>query len=269
MIVPAERELVSGLEFSVADHVATIRLVRPKRKNAFTLSMVDEWADHLRRAEADPDIRTVVVTGSGDAFCAGVDLGDYGNEKRTPYEEKMMLSARVHQVARAADELTKPYIAAVNGVAVGAGMDMSLMCDLRLAAESARFSEGYIRVGLVPGDGGCYYLPRIVGTATALRLLWTGDFIDAHEALRIGLVTAVYPDDQLEAATRALAARLAAQPPIAVQFIKRAVRQGERHDLRTSLDLISSHQAIVTSTEDSREAMAAFRERRAGSYVAR
>jgi enoyl-CoA hydratase/carnithine racemase len=260
---------VSGLEFSIADHVATIRLARPVRKNAFTLSMVDEWADHLRRVEADPDIRTVVVTGSGDAFCAGVDLDDYGSEQRTPYEEKMMLSTRVHQVARAADELTKPYIASVNGVAVGAGMDMSLMCDLRLAAASARFSEGYIRVGLVPGDGGCYYLPRVVGTATALRLLWTGDFVDADEALRIGLVTAVYPDDELEAATRALAARLAAQPPIAVQFIKRAVRQGERHDLRTSLDLISSYQAIVTSTEDSREAMAAFRERRAGSYVAR
>jgi enoyl-CoA hydratase/carnithine racemase len=257
------------LQYAVTGQVATIRLCRPERKNAFTLAMVDRWADCLRGAESDPDVRAVVVTGSGDSFCAGVDLGDYGSETRTPYGEKMLLSARVHQVARAADELTKPYIAAVNGAAVGAGMDMSLMCDLRFAARSARFCEGYIRVGLVPGDGGCYYLPRIVGTARALQLLWTGDFVDSDEALRIGLVSAVFPDAELDAGVHRVAARIAAQPPIAVQLIKRAVRQGERHDLRAALDLISSHQAIVTSTEDSREAMAAYTERRAGRFVGR
>ena len=257
------------IEYSVTRHVALIRLNRPEKKNAFTLAMVERWAALLREAEADSDVRAVLVTGAGEAFCAGVDLEDYAAQDHTPLGEKTLLTARVHQVARAADELSKPYLAAVNGVAVGAGMDMSLMCDIRFAAESARFSEGYVRIGVVPGDGGCYYLPRVVGPAAALRLLWTGDFVASDEALAIGLVTSVHPDEQLLRAAIAFAERLAAQPPIAVQLIKRAVRQGERHDLRTALDLISSHQAVVTSTADSREAMAAFRERRVAVFHGR
>ena len=261
---------MTDLEYSVSDHIAMIRLNRPERKNAFTLSMVDQWADSLCWAETDPDVRAVVVTGTGGAFCAGVDLDDFAERVRTPIGEKELLTNRIHEnSASAAEDLTKPYLAAVGGVAVGAGMDMSLMCDLRFAGESALFSEGYIKVGLVPGDGGCYYLPRVVGTSIALRLLWTGDFVDAEEALRIGLVLGVYPDNELLSATRAFAARLAAQPPIAIRLIKRAVKEGERHDLRTALDLISSHQAVVTATADSQEAMAAFREHRPGIYYGR
>ncbi|MDI2132406.1 enoyl-CoA hydratase/isomerase family protein [Yinghuangia seranimata] len=257
------------LDYHVADHIATITLNRPDRKNAFTMEVVDAWADALRSAQADPDVRVVVVTGAGDAFCSGVDLEAFAERERTPWAEKSLLTDRIHQVAFAAEALTKPYLAAVNGVAVGAGMDMALMADIRIAARSARFSEGYIRVGLVPGDGGCWYLPRIVGTATALRLLWTGDFVDADEALGMGLVSAVHDDADFAASVRAFAARLAAQPPVAVQLIKRAVREGERHDLRTALDLISSHQAVVTATQDSQEALAAFREKRPGTYTGR
>ncbi|WTW98353.1 enoyl-CoA hydratase-related protein [Streptomycetaceae bacterium NBC_01309] len=257
------------LDYRVADHIATITLNRPHRKNAFTMEVVDAWAGALRDAQADPDVRVVLLTGAGDAFCSGVDLDAFADRERTPLAEKQLLTDRIHQVAFAAEALTKPYIAAVNGVAVGAGMDMALMADIRIAARSARFSEGYIRVGLVPGDGGCWYLPKIVGTATALRLLWTGDFVDADEALGMGLVSAVHPDEEFPAVARAFAARLAAQPPIAIQLIKRAVREGERHDLRTALDLISSHQAVVTSTRDSAEALAAFREKRPGVYTGR
>ncbi len=260
---------MSDLEYSVTDHVATVLLNRPQRRNAFTLDMVDRWAGALGAAERDRDVRLVVLTGAGDAFCAGVDLDEFTGEQRTPLQEKLLLTDRVHRVAFAMEEMSKPVLAAVNGVAVGAGMDMSLMCDLRLAASSARFSEGYVRVGLVPGDGGCYYLPRIVGTATALRLLWTGDFVDAEEALRIGLVSDVFPDAQFREKVAAFAARLAGQPPVAVQMIKRAVRGAERQDLRTALDLISSHQAVVTSTADSREAMAAFREKRPALFEGR
>jgi len=260
---------MADLEYSVSDHVATILLNRPERKNAFTLEMTDEWAAALRRAEADPQVRAVVVTGAGDAFCAGVDLDVFNGRERTPLADKEFLTRRVHQVALAAEDLTKPYLAAIGGVAVGAGLDMALMCDLRFAAESARLSEGYINVGLVPGDGGCYYLPRIVGTATALRLLWTGEFVDAPEALRIGLVSGVYPDSELLGAVCGFAAKLAAKPPVAVQLIKRAVREGARHDLRTALDLISSHMAVVTATRDSQEAMAAFAERRTAIFEGR
>jgi enoyl-CoA hydratase/carnithine racemase len=202
------------------------------------------------------------VTGGGEAFCSGVDLDEFKAEQRGPLQEKQLLTEHVHEVAFAMEGMSKPVIAAVNGVAIGAGMDMSLMCDLRIAAASARFSEGYIRVGLVPGDGGCYYLPRIVGTANALRLLWTGEFIDAAEALRIGLVSAVYPDAEFRERVDDFAAELAQRPPTAVQFIKRAVRAAERQDLRGALDLISSHQAVVMATDDSKEAFAAFRQKR-------
>ncbi|MEU0934255.1 MULTISPECIES: enoyl-CoA hydratase-related protein [unclassified Embleya] len=256
----------TGLDYSLADHIATITLDRPHHKNAFTLEMVDAWAEALRRAEADPEVRVVVVTGAGGTFCSGVDLDAFAERERTPLAEQQLMS-RIHQVAFAAEALTKPYLAVVAGAAVGAGMDMALMADIRIAGESARFCEGYVRVGLVPGDGGCWYLPRIVGTATALRLLWTADFVEAPEALALGLVSAVHPDDRLRDEARRFALKLAARPPLAVQLIKRAVRAGERQDLRTALDLISSHQAVMTSTADSREAMDAFRTRRPGDYT--
>jgi enoyl-CoA hydratase/carnithine racemase len=156
----------------------------------------------------------------------------------------------------------KPIIAAVNGVAVGAGLDIALMCDLRFAASSARMSEGYIRVGLVPGEGGCYLLPRLVGPARALELLMTGRFVDAAEALAIGLVNRVYEDAELAAQAHAFAAELAGRSPIPLQIIKRSVYQAATSDLGSHLDAISSHMAIVQSTADYAEAQAAFREHR-------
>jgi enoyl-CoA hydratase/carnithine racemase len=140
---------------------------------------------------------------------------------------------------------------------------------MRIMARSARLSEGYVRVGLVPGDGGCYYLPRLVGTAKALELLLTGDFIDAEEAGRLGIANHVVDDADLADAVTTLARKIADGPPVAIRTIKRAVYQSARSDLRTALDLISSHMAVVTSTEDSAEALAAFREKRPGRFVGR
>ncbi|MDH6291273.1 enoyl-CoA hydratase/isomerase family protein [Rhodococcus opacus] len=253
---------MSDLQYSVDGAVATILLNRPHRKNAFTLEMVDEWAAALKSAAADDRVRVVVVTGAGDAFCSGVDLDAFKGETRGPLQEKELLTDRVHQVAHAMAALPKPVIAVVRGVAVGAGMDMSLMCDIRLAGRSARFSEGYIRVGLVPGDGGCYYLPRIIGVANALRLLWTGEFVDADRALALGLVSEVHDDESVLGEAYALAETIAARAPIAVEVIKRSVYQGLDQSLTSALDSISSHQAVVLSTQDSAEAFAAFTERR-------
>ncbi|MEE4496232.1 enoyl-CoA hydratase/isomerase family protein [Streptomyces sp. BE230] len=258
---------MADLEYSVRDHIATILLNRPRRKNAFTLDMVEQWADALVQAGEDPDVRVIVVTGAGDSFCSGVDLADFKGERRTPLEEKELLTRRVHRVALALERIDKPVIAAVAGPAVGAGMDMALLCDLRFVGRSARFSEGYIKVGLVPGDGGCWLLPRTVGTSTALRLLWTGDFVGAEDALRIGLADEVHDDEKLLDAVYAYAGRLAARPPVAIRMIKRAVRQGARTDLPTALDLISSHMAVVTATEDAQEAYAAFRDKRPGVFT--
>lgn len=260
---------MADIEYSVADHIATILLNRPASKNAFTLDMVSAWAGYLRAAQSDPDVRVVVLKGAGGAFCSGVDLAELAGRERTPLSQRTLLTDHIHPVAYAAHDLSKPYLAAVSGVAVGAGMDMSLMTDIRIAGESARFSEGYVRVGLVPGDGGCYYLPRIVGTAHALRLLCTGEFVDSAEALAIGLVSRVVPDHELDSAVTDLAATLAAQPPLAVQMIKRSIHAGQGQDLRSALDSIASHLAVVTSTADSAEALTAFTQRRPGSYTGR
>ncbi len=260
---------MATVHYEVADAIATITLDNPARKNAFTLEMIDDWADAVRAATDDDDVRVVVLTGAGDAFCSGIDLSVLQAVEDTPLARKRMLTHGVHKVARAVEALDKPLIASLNGVAVGAGLDMALMCDLRLMARSARLSEGYVKVGLVPGDGGAWFLPRLVGPAKALELLLTGDFVDADEALRIGMVNRVHEDDELQDRTRAFALQLAAMSPVAVAVIKRTVQQSASIDLRTSLDLISSHMAVVQSTSDYREAQAAFAEKRPGRFTGR
>jgi enoyl-CoA hydratase/carnithine racemase len=228
--------------------------------------MVGGLARALREAQDDPAVRALVVTGAGDAFCSGGDLGRRAKEGEgttpTPLQRKTRLQQGTQRVALAVEEFDKPLIAAVNGPAAGAGMDLALMCDLRFAARSARFSEAYVRVGLLPGNGGAYFLPRIVGTAAALELLWTGDFIDADAAHRIGLVSRVYEDGELLAETLAFAARLAGGPPIQQRLVKKLVYQSLRTDLRTSLELVSSHMAVVQSTGDYLEAIQAYKEKR-------
>ena len=257
------------LHYEVSEGIATITLDNPTRKNAFTLGMIDDWADALRAAADDDEVRVVVLTGVGDAFCSGIDLSVLQAVEDVPLARKRMLTHGVHKVARAVEALDKPLVCALNGVAVGAGLDMALMCDMRFMGRSARLSEGYIKVGLVPGDGGAWFLPRLVGPAKALELLLTGDFVEAEEALRIGMVNRVYDDAELQERTREFAAQLAAMSPVAVAVIKRTVQQSAAIDLRTSLDLISSHMAVVQSTDDYREAQTAFAERRPGRFTGR
>lgn len=256
---------MADIERTIEDGVATITLNRPHAANAFTLDMIDQWAEWLVEARTDDNVRALILTGAGRHFCAGGDFKVLDGEV-SAFERKARLTERIHRIPLALEDLDKPIIAAVNGAATGAGMDMALMCDLRFAGRSARFSEAYIRVGLVPGDGGAFYLPRVVGLPKALELLLTGDFVDAEEALRIGLVNKVFDDAQLLQETARFARRLAALPPINVRMIKRAVYRSIDSDLRTSLDLISSHMAVVQTTRDSREALDAFRAKRAPHF---
>ncbi len=260
---------MSDLDYAVDSDVATITLNRPAQRNAFTLEMVNQWADHLEAAARDDRVRAVVVTGAGGSFCSGVDLSALGGGQRSPLEEKRYLMGNVHRVALALERFDKPVIAAVDGPAVGAGMDLALLCDIRFASPAARFSESYIKVGLVPGNGGCWLLPRLVGRSTALRLLWSADFVDAATAARLGLVEYVVEDEPVLLHATAFARRVAAQPPVAVQTIKRAVRQGATQDLPTALDLISSHFAVITSMHDSHEAFEAFSQRRPAVFEGR
>jgi enoyl-CoA hydratase/carnithine racemase len=248
------------LEYYRENAVATILLNRPERMNAFTLEMIDAWGDALVQARDDPEVRVIVLRGQGQAFCAGVDLGRVSGEMgQGPLEMKELLRLRIQRIPLLVADLDKPIIACISGPAVGAGLDMALMCDLRLAGRSARLCESYINVGLVPGAGGLWYLPRIVGIAKAFELFITGEFVDAAEAHRIGLVNRVYDDDRLLEETYALAAKIAETTPFIVGMLKRALYQSLTTDLRTSLDLASSHMGIVRSTSDSREALSAIR----------
>jgi enoyl-CoA hydratase/carnithine racemase len=253
------------------DGVATITLNRPERLNAFTHEMIDLWVAALHDAQHNDSVNALVVTGAGRAFCSGGDVGGMNEDHRaamTGLDHKRWLEA-VHRVPLALEALDKPVIAALNGVAVGAGLDMALMCDLRYAAAGARFSEGYVKVGLIPGDGGTYFLPRLVGTARALELFWTGDFVTAEDAERIGLVNRVYAPEELLPQVYQLAARLAAGPNVAIRTIKRAVYQGMRMDLRSHLDMLSSHMGFIRQTADHREGARAFVEKRAPRFEGR
>jgi enoyl-CoA hydratase/carnithine racemase len=165
--------------------------------------------------------------------------------------------------------LDKPYIGAINGAAVGAGMDMASQCDIRIASEQARFGMSYARVGLIPGDGGCWYLPRIVGLAKALEMIWTTDVIDAQEAQRIGYVSKVVPADKLLEEANALARRIVDGPAVAIQLAKRLVYRGLDGTLLESLEQAAHAMAIVQSTEDAREGPRAFTESRSPKFTSR
>jgi enoyl-CoA hydratase/carnithine racemase len=257
------------LLYEVKDRIATLTLNRPDKMNAFTGPMIDRWAWALGDAQRDPEVSVVVVTGAGRAFCAGGDVARMGEGKPAPLDHKNTLWEHIHRVPKALEVMDKPVIAMVNGVAVGAGMGMALMCDLRIASDTARFSTGYVRVGLVPGDGDTYFLPRLVGSARALELLWTADFVESAEAERLGIVNRVVPADRLAEETVALARRIAAGPQIPIRMIKRLVYQSLRLDLRTHLDLVSSHMAVVRETADHKEGVRAFQEKRAPRFEGR
>ena len=255
------------LRFEIHERVATLTLNRPEKLNAFTQEMIDAWASALAECRDNDDVHVISVTGAGRAFCAGGDLGEMRQRiEETPFQQKDFIWNHVHRVATTLELIDKPVIAAVNGTANGAGMDMALMCDLRFAADSARFAEGYVKLGLVPGDGGAYFLPRLVGTAKALELLWTGETLNAQQALELGIVNKVFPDAELLDETHAFAQRLASSPAMAVRAIKRLVYQGQRSDLRTHLDAASSLMGITGSSHDHREAIQALTEKRPPAF---
>jgi 2-(1,2-epoxy-1,2-dihydrophenyl)acetyl-CoA isomerase len=261
--------MADDLLYEAKDGIATITLNRPDKLNAFTGPMIDRWAQALEEAQGDAGVHVVVVTGAGRAFCAGGDVARMGEGEPTPLDHKNVLWEHIHRIPRALDQMDKPVMAMVNGLAVGAGMGMALQCDIRIASEDAKFSTGYVRVGLVPGDGDAFFLPRLVGIAKALELLWTADFIEAREAERLGIVNHVVPAAQLREETYALARKIADGPQIAIRLIKRVAYQSLKLDVRTHLDLVSSHMAVVRETEDHKEGVRAFKEKRPPKFTGR
>ncbi|MCA8927134.1 MAG: enoyl-CoA hydratase/isomerase family protein [Alphaproteobacteria bacterium] len=259
--------MADHLLIDVADGIGTLTLNRPDKLNAFTADMLFGLVDALDDFEARDDVQVAILTGAGRAFCSGGDIGGMGEgQEDRPHATKERIWRQIQAFPKRVARFEKPILCAVNGAAVGGGMDLALACDIRVAGASARFAETYGKIGLAPGGGGAYFLPRLVGQAQALELLWTADFVDAEQAKAIGLVNHVWPDADLMAETVKLARRIAAQPPLSIKLIKRLVAQGLRSDMDTAFDLVSSHIAILRAGPDHKEAIAAFKEKRKGTY---
>jgi 2-(1,2-epoxy-1,2-dihydrophenyl)acetyl-CoA isomerase len=259
------------LLFEVKDGVALLTLNRPDRLNALGGTLRDDLLDAVTRAAADPAVRAMVITGAGKGFCAGGDVKDMAErraagasrgvlEKIAPSRDRVLLAMR---------EAPQPIIAAVNGAAAGAGMNLALGCDIRLASTAARFSQAFVKRGLHPDWGGTYFLPRVVGMAKACELIFTGDLIDAAEALRLGIVSAVHPPEELMPAALALGRKIADGPPLAIRLAKRSLYHNEVADLRTALEVETFAQNICYETEDAAEGARAFVEKRPPAFRGR
>ena len=255
----AQPELLETIE----DGIATLTFNRPERMNALSTPIMEGLLHGLPRLAGDPAVKVVVLTGAGRAFCAGGDVKSMaeGGEQRTAAEAAAHLRSRM-EVSRILHELPKPTIAMINGPAAGTGLALALACDLRIAGTSARLVTAFVKVGFFGDFGGSYFLTRLIGTARARELYFTGRPVDADEALTLGLVNRVVPDDQLHNATMELARSLARGPQIALSLMKRNMNCAENAGLAELLDLEAVHQVQTGRTEDHREAAKAFVEKR-------
>lgn len=251
------------LLYEVSERVALITLNRPEALNAFYDTMREELLQALQQAEADEAVGCVMITGAGRAFCAGGDIANMAElqarNDATPVQDRIAVAVRVIQQMR---DMAKPVIAAVNGAAAGAGMNLALACDVRWASEKARFSESFVKVGLVPDWGGMHLLPRLVGTSLALDLMLTGELIDAHEALRLGIISRLFPADTFRETVAGLARRLAAGPATALARIKQGVYLGAAGTVTELLEYERQAQAELFLSADAKEGMRAFLEKR-------
>jgi 2-(1,2-epoxy-1,2-dihydrophenyl)acetyl-CoA isomerase len=249
---------------------ATITLNRPERLNSLSNELLESLADILDSVAVDDFIRAVIVTGAGRAFCSGADTdemtggpGDGPHKPGPGGAEDLRRGFKLAQrVILGIYKMEKPVIAAINGPAVGAGFDLACVCDIRVAAESARFMAAYIHVGLFPGYGGTWLYPRLLGSAKAAELMYTGNFMEVDEALSLGFLNNVVSEDELIATAEKMAHRIAAGPPIAIRLAKTMMRRGMSMDLETSLEMSAAAEAITLSSEDHIEGMAAHREKR-------
>ena len=247
------------------DRVATITLNRPDRMNALGGTLSLELGEALEEANSDAEVGALVITGAGKGFCSGADLTSLGGTSEQVGRglvHRSPAAGGLRSTALQLENFEKPSIAAVNGAAVGAGLSLALACDIRIASDRARFSQIFIKRGLVPDTGATYFLPRIVGLAKACEMALTGDFLDAEQARECGLVSRVVPHDNLMREVRELAVRIAAGPPVAVKLTKRLLYRGAVSDLATALELEGYFQGICFGTEDFREGVAAFLEKR-------
>jgi 2-(1,2-epoxy-1,2-dihydrophenyl)acetyl-CoA isomerase len=257
-------------EIGVADGPVTrITLNRPDKLNALTHRMSDELGRAFAQAGDDPDVRAIVLTGAGRGFCAGQDLSEFESAYRAGERPDIRrhLEASYHRLIPQIVGMPKPVVAAVNGVAAGAGVSLAVACDVRLASEEARFLQAFVKIGLIPDSGGTWLLPRVIGYARALELSISGDPIDARRALEIGLVNSVIPPERFEAEVEGYAARLAALPTAAIAATKELLGSALRLELDEALGREAEAQGRMGQTEDHLEGVMAFAEKREPRFL--
>ena len=249
--------------------VGIITLNRPKQLNAISFQLKAEVTAAMDEIEKDDEVKAVILTGGPKAFCAGADIKERSGVTRTQREYYFSQRKTHFDFYGKIENCEKPVIAAVSGVAVGGGCEIALACDLRIASDTARFGTPEVKLGAIPAGGGTQRLPRIIGITKAKELIFTGDFIDAQEAYRLGLVNKVVPVDQLMEAAMAMATRIAEHPPMAVRFAKRAINAGMQMDLVSGLDYETYCATLLTTSEDRIEGFKAFSEKRKPIYKGR
>lgn len=252
------------LLYEKKDNIGVLTVNRPDKLNALSTELTEELLQFLVEVEKDDDLRVLVITGAGDkAFVAGADIQELVERDavmgRDVSRFRQALFARI-------ENLPIPVIAAVNGYALGGGLELALACNIRIASEKAQFGAPEVKLGIIPGDGGTQRLPRLVGLGRAMELVLTGDFIDALEAHRIGLVNKVVPHEELLENVMALAKKIASRPPLAVKYAKEAVNRSQEGDTTTGYALESYLHALACTTEDKVEGVAAFLEKRKGDF---
>jgi 2-(1,2-epoxy-1,2-dihydrophenyl)acetyl-CoA isomerase len=241
--------------------VQTITLNQPSRFNALSNAMLTELNEAMRAADRDSAVRAVVLTGAGKGFCSGADISEF-DLSNGGMDAGEHLRQHFNPLITRMRGMEKPVLAAVNGVAAGAGMSLALACDLRFAAESARFVVAFVKIGLVPDAGLMYFLPRLVGPGKTLEMSWTGDPVSAQSAYESGMLNGVLPDDEVLSHTQSLAQRLAHGPAKTIALIKRAINQSHELPLDRVLDMEANYQTIASQNKDFAEGIAAFKEKR-------
>jgi enoyl-CoA hydratase/carnithine racemase len=258
------------LKYEQDGHIVTLTMNEPERRNPLTgNTAVEEFLTAIARIEADRQVRAVILTGAGSAFSSGGNIRDmerHASGSMPGMEVRQDYRRGIQQLPLALFNLEVPVIAAVNGAAIGAGLDLACMCDIRIASESAKFAESFVKLGIIPGDGGAWLLPRIIGMSRAAELTFTGQMIDAQQALAWNLVSRIVSPDALLATAQDLARSIAANPPHAVRLAKRLLREGMHCRLDTLLEMSAAYQALSHQTADHREAVAAFIEKRPPSF---
>jgi 2-(1,2-epoxy-1,2-dihydrophenyl)acetyl-CoA isomerase len=259
----------SPVLYAVADGVATITLNRPDAMNSLDVATKEALLDAVTRAAEDSAVRCLVLTGTGRAFCVGQDLKEHIQILQSGSTDQLFTTVDAHYnpLVKALATMPKPVIAAVNGVAAGAGASLAFACDLRIAAADARFVLAFGRIGLVPDSGATWFLPRLVGSARAAEMAFVGDPVSAEDALRFGLVSSVVPPADLLTEARAMADRIAAGAPLAMALTKGAFERAETIDLETALEGEAKLQGIAGASADHAEGLAAFREKRTPRFT--